>query len=167
MSWLYNAKPLTLDAIPAKYIERFWSKVNKTDGCWLWTGSSTDKGYGSISINNVGFSAHRVSFVLSGRILPTNMLVCHHCDTRNCVRPDLLFLGTALDNRNDAIKKKRYPQASLTHCKHGHEFTPENTIHFRGTPNARHCRTCRNARCRKYYKLYGKSKQEYTKRLGK
>lgn len=26
--------------------ERFWLKVQKSDGCWLWTGSRKDRGYG-------------------------------------------------------------------------------------------------------------------------
>ena len=24
--------------------QRFWAKVNKTDSCWLWTGSTSDFG---------------------------------------------------------------------------------------------------------------------------
>lgn len=27
---------------------RFWQHVVKTDGCWLWTGSSRKNGYGRI-----------------------------------------------------------------------------------------------------------------------
>lgn len=30
----------------AKEHERFWSKVNKTDGCWIWTAFKNPKGYG-------------------------------------------------------------------------------------------------------------------------
>ena len=26
--------------------ERFWSKVEKTDTCWLWTGATDQTGYG-------------------------------------------------------------------------------------------------------------------------
>lgn len=26
--------------------ERFWSKVDKTDDCWLWTAATNRRGYG-------------------------------------------------------------------------------------------------------------------------
>lgn len=26
--------------------ERFWEKVNRTDGCWLWTAGTNNRGYG-------------------------------------------------------------------------------------------------------------------------
>lgn len=37
-----------------------------------------------------------------------------------------------------------------THCKNGHEFTPENT--FLGIKGQRNCRTCRNTRVRAKYR---------------
>lgn len=30
--------------------DRFWSKVDKTDGCWLWTGANNGEGYGQIYV---------------------------------------------------------------------------------------------------------------------
>lgn len=29
-------------------ISRFWTKVDKTDGCWLWTAGTQSRGYGAI-----------------------------------------------------------------------------------------------------------------------
>jgi hypothetical protein len=37
------------------------------------------------------------------------MIICHHCDTPPCVRPDHLFLGTPNDNVQDCIAKNRRP----------------------------------------------------------
>lgn len=37
--------------------------------------------------------------------------------------------------------KRDNPEATKTHCKHGHEFTPENT--FIKSNGCRSCRTCR------------------------
>lgn len=39
------------------------------------------------------------------------------------------------------------PRPKLTHCKNGHEYTPDNTLTWEG---ARHCRTCRRKRQREY-----------------
>ena len=36
--------------------------------------------------------------------------VLHTCDTRDCVNPDHLFLGTNTDNMQDASKKHRFNQ---------------------------------------------------------
>lgn len=46
------------------------------------------------------------------------------------------------------------PRTRQTHCKQGHEFTPENTQwydHPSGKPQ-RKCKLCRNAAIRKRYK---------------
>jgi len=48
--------------------------------------------------------------------------------------------GTQSDNILDAVKRGRHANAKKTHCKHGHEFTDENT--HRDKNNYRYCRTC-------------------------
>lgn len=91
-------------------VANFWMRVNKTDGCWLWTGVKTAKGYGQYqwSTGARDIRAHRISFrYLIGEI-PPEMLVCHTCDVRECVNPDHLFLGTAKDNLDDMVSKNRY-----------------------------------------------------------
>lgn len=90
--------------------ERFWSKVQKTDGCWIWTASRTLNGYGQIGNPDVPTRlsfAHRVSWELHFGPIPPGMYVCHHCDNPACVRPDHLFLGTAHDNHTDMVRKGR------------------------------------------------------------
>jgi hypothetical protein len=101
---------LTIDMITEKVKARFWAKVNKTDGCWGWTGASDCRGYGSIRIGGryepqVG--AHRLSWVIHRGEISEGLFVLHRCDNPNCVRPDHLFLGTHQDNMNDMAEKKR------------------------------------------------------------
>lgn len=85
----------------------FWSKVTKTDTCWLWTGSLNPKGYGIIRINNKPIKTHRLSYEQSHGTIPPGLFVCHRCDVRNCVNPDHLFLGTITDNTLDMFSKGR------------------------------------------------------------
>jgi hypothetical protein len=87
-------------------MERFWNKVNKTDGCWEWTASLNQRGYGQFKFEGKMVKAHRYSITLDGRD-PTGKLVCHHCDNPKCVRPDHLFVGTDKDNMVDMVKKGR------------------------------------------------------------
>jgi hypothetical protein len=52
-----------------------------------------------------------------------------------------MFLGTNKDNTQDMMRKGRARFRSETHCKRGHEFTPENTYVYR--LKTRICRECR------------------------
>lgn len=86
--------------------QRFWTKVNKTSGCWLWT-AGTIRGYGQIGINRRPSYAHRVAWELTHGPIPDGASVLHKCDVPLCVRPDHLFLGSQQDNLKDARQKGR------------------------------------------------------------
>lgn len=106
-------------------MERFWSKVDKTDGCWNWTASKfNNSGYGLIKIAGKRRSAHRVSFELFHGAIPSGMLICHRCDNRACVNPDHLFLGTHRDNMDDMVAKDRQPRGK----KNGRARLDEETV---------------------------------------
>lgn len=86
---------------------RFWSKVNKTDGCWVWVGGKDDNGYGIFYIRkNVPVLAHRLSFKLHIED-PGQLHVLHSCDNTSCVNPGHLFKGAHQDNMRDRDAKGR------------------------------------------------------------
>ncbi len=78
--------------VTEKDLERFWSKVNKTSNCWLWTSTIVRDGYGTLVINGKLVKAHRFSFALASGD-PGKLRVLHKCDSPSCVNPDHLFLG--------------------------------------------------------------------------
>lgn len=84
--------------------ERFWARVNKTDTCWLWTGCLDGKGYGQVGYNGKNHRAHRVSYILSGKIIPIGLGLLHSCRSKNCVNPGHLTPGTQKENCADMIR---------------------------------------------------------------
>ncbi len=90
--------------------ERFWPKVQKSDGCWLWAGAKSSKGYGLIGEggrNGRDLLAHRVSYQLQVGEIPDGLSILHSCDTPLCVNPAHLRCGTTQENIAEAYEKKR------------------------------------------------------------
>ncbi len=87
--------------------ERFWSKVQKADRCWLWTGNATKKGYGQILVGKKLGLAHRLSWEIHYGVIPKGLCVLHRCDNPPCVNPAHLFLGSRAVNIYDSCLKGR------------------------------------------------------------
>lgn len=114
-------------------IEKFHSSytIQKT-GCWEWTGTKDQDGYGR-AIVDTQFGrmtrAHRAAIALNG-IDPTGYIVCHTCDNPSCVNPAHLWIGTVADNNADKKRKGRDHQPKGIKNPQS-KFTEADIIHIR------------------------------------
>ena len=121
-------------------IERFWSKVDMDGDCWLWTAGRDTGGYSSFSVKGRRLYGHRFAYEALVGPIPDGLEIDHLCRVRHCVNPGHMEPVTSRENTLRGIAPAAR-NARKTHCKRGHEFTPENT-HMR--PNGhRQCRACR------------------------
>jgi hypothetical protein len=124
---------------------RFWRHVEKTEGCWLWTGVTYPSGYGQLHFKGSrNVRAHRFAYELLVGPIPEAMTIdhlCHDsalcsggasCPHRRCVNPEHLALATVAENVRRSLKGRRGGR-----CKRGHEL---DYSAGRGI-----CRSCRNA----------------------
>lgn len=114
-------------------------------GCWIWTGYRTAIGYGETSVNQKGWRVHRLAYTIFVGPIPEKTQVCHTCDTPACFNPVHLWLGTARENRLDALKKGRDPRATKTSCVRGHPYAIYGSVDSYGW---RHCMECGRLRHR-------------------
>ena len=86
-----------------KDLERFFSHVQKTDSCWLWTGACDKNGYGIFGYDGKTYYAHRLIYIHCFGD-PGILEVCHtpgiNCK-KNCVNPDHLREDTRFGNMID------------------------------------------------------------------
>lgn len=145
----------TLKGMPhltdADYLTRLKSKLKvMPSGCWEIQGFRHVEGYGHMSYRGKGVRAHKLMYMLAIGPVPAGLVVMHKCDNPPCCNPDHLKVGTRVENNQDMHRKGRsnYSKARKTHCKHGHEFTPENTKVYGGF---RQCKECNRLRQRPGY----------------
>jgi hypothetical protein len=135
--------------------ERFWEKVDKSGpnpdypDCWEWTGYVVKK-YGHFAVKQDGVNRKLGAHVYSwqkanGKRVPEGREVCHTCNNPPCVRPDHLEAETRSHNQRYSVTHGNHKESRKTHCKHGHLYDEENTIHRISKHTGfvtRDCKTC-------------------------
>lgn len=66
--------------------ERFWTYVDRTEDCWVWTAETWD-GYGVYQADSKRMRAHRYSWLLAEGELGSDLMLDHQCRNRACVNP--------------------------------------------------------------------------------
>lgn len=108
--WRRYGDPNFVKTIKGDDETRFWSKVEKTNSCWLWTEPLHHSGYAQFKVSGKQTRAHRYSFFLAhGRWPEPNCL--HSCDVRRCVNPAHLSEGTDQNNVDDMFERGRAVKA--------------------------------------------------------
>lgn len=136
-------------ACAAKVVDRFWSKVDQTESCWVWMSAFDQDGYGLFRFPWATAKAHRVAYELVVGPIPHGLVIDHLCRNRACVNPAHMEPVT---NRENILRGEVKPPAVpplKTHCKNGHEFTEANTARRFG--GARICVECRRKASREWY----------------
>lgn len=125
-----------------------WRRANPGEQVYLgepcqeWHGYIDPDGYGHITVAGEVRGVHRVAYERAVGAIPEGLEIDHLCRNRRCINPRHL---EAVPRRINVLRGTSFAgmNAALTHCSHGHEFTPENTrIHRYPTHTKRICRAC-------------------------
>lgn len=112
----------------------FWSKVRRTETCWIWEGATWWDGYGHAIFDGKDAAAHRVAWMLSHGTWPEQQ-IDHLCHTPLCVRFDHLRDVSRKVNMNSRI-------CSMI-CKRGHKLEDPNLYYwYSNGEKKRRCLAC-------------------------
>lgn len=94
------------------FMERFESKWTPEpySGCWLWTSVINPRGYPTFSVKGLPKVAHQLSYRLHVGPITEGLCVLHRCDTKSCVNPAHLRLGTSGENTREAVARGHWPK---------------------------------------------------------
>lgn len=115
------------------------TRIQEITKCWLWEGARNSGGKGSTRLESgsTSYLVHRLSahIFLKYDLNDKESQINHLCSNPNCWHPRHIYIGNQQENMQDRYRL----QQPITHCKRGHEFTEENTYHWK---NQRRCREC-------------------------
>jgi hypothetical protein len=123
--------------------ERFWGRVDKTGDCWLWTGTLTEKGYGSrVQYQGEQHYPHQLAYRLLVGPIPDGLVIDHHCRVRNCVNPDHLEPVTQEENTRRGVEARWFESCPNNHGPEYRSAQPNGKVR---------CSECEREGGRRYY----------------
>lgn len=131
-------KPLPISVPSSNHQKRFWSKVLKTEGCWIWTGALAE-GYGRFHYNKQTVRAHRMAYrLIKGTLDDPSLVIDHLCRFRACVNPEHLELVSTKVNVYRGISLPSMNRLKK-YCPQGHVL-----VYRKSRPTHRYCLECTN-----------------------
>lgn len=114
---------------------------DRVSGCWLWTGSLSQSGYGRMWDGQRDVPAHRWAYEqANGTQVPKRLEMDHLCRTRRCVNPEHVEPVTSSENTRRGLNG-----ALKTHCPNGHVYAGRNVAYR--ADGRRYCAECSRKRC--------------------
>ncbi len=143
---------IQVNELPDRILNKI--ELEPNSGCWLWTATTTPKGYGRVWWESNLMRAHRLVYELLIGPIPDGLQIDHLCRVRHCVNPEHLEPVTHAENvrRGESGKYLK----DKTHCPHGHEYSESNT--YVSKNGARHCRECRRGARAAYLRRRAKAR---------
>ena len=106
-----------------------------TTACVLCAKGTDSGGYGQVHIAGKRYLAHRVAYCQANGIdfeQIKGKVVRHLCDTRRCVNPEHLALGTHKENMADMVRRRRNAKL-LGESHHSAKLTAAEVLEIRST----------------------------------
>lgn len=135
--WYRTGNPVPQPRKPQKrkpLAERIWSRVHKTDACWLWKGARSNVGYAQMHLNGKTAYVHRVVYEMLRGPIAEGMVLDHVCHTRHCVNPEHLQQVTNkqnVENRAGAPRHSVIGVRGVSYNKQTGKYYARATEHYK------------------------------------
>jgi hypothetical protein len=168
---------VSIDPVKAREVMARWeSRLTRDEnGCLIWGGARSSKGYGQVRLGVKMLKANRVALVAAlGRDILDGLECDHLCNVPACVEASHLREATRRENllaeHSQTITRL---QVERTHCPRGHELAGDNLVPSLVGRGQRDCLTCHRERDREKaalisaaHKKLGLTKRDYVHTYG-
>lgn len=121
-------------------LSRFWSKVDVTGECWVWTGwmkKSSPRFRVNGRADETPVQGTRYAYETLIGPVPVGKVLARRCRMNRCVNPAHMAV---VSHKAPSRLRSSFSGAVSSHCVRGHEWVPENML-FQKNGTAR-CKTC-------------------------